>query len=54
MTEEDVRKADEEMETTFDEDTNKVMMKNRRVTAMKTNRRIILPKELDKEREQDL
>ena len=51
MTIEDVIEAEAENENTFDEDDKKILTKNRRVTAMKSCRRLILPKELDDSQE---
>ena len=50
----DVKAAEEEEDVSWDEDTKKLLMSRKRVTALKSNKRIILPKPLDDDKEHQL
>ena len=54
MTTEDVIEAEAEEEIEYDDDTKKISLKNRKVTKMKSNRRIKLPDPIEDEKEHDL
>ena len=54
MTLKDVEDAKLEAEESYDKDTGKILFKNRRVTTFKSNKRIVLPKQIDDDRGNDL